>query len=80
MRRPATAGWVAISANAYEYCSGDPINKTDFAGEDDYIGGSGEWSDIKDVRGTTEEQIIGFAVQVTCEALKGQDRFRPRSA
>ncbi|MGW2145102.1 DNRLRE domain-containing protein [Nonomuraea bangladeshensis] len=58
------------SANAYEYCSGDPINRMDLTGEDDYLGGRGEWSDIKDVRGTTEEQIIGTAAAATCDALK----------
>ncbi|WP_214410818.1 DNRLRE domain-containing protein [Sphaerisporangium fuscum] len=54
------------SANAYEYCSGDPLNKTDLTGEDDYLGGRGEWSDIKHERDTVYEQAYGTIVTFIC--------------
>lgn len=69
---PATGRFLQLdpvdggSANAYEYCSGDPLNKTDLTGEDDYNGGHGEWSDVSEKRGNGEEQVIGTAEQVAC--------------
>ncbi|WP_285780580.1 DNRLRE domain-containing protein [Microtetraspora sp. NBRC 13810] len=73
---PATGRFLQVdpkmggSANAYDYCSGDPINKLDLAGTDEFLGGHGEWSDITHKRGSGEEGVIEAGYGVTCAVVK----------